>query len=178
MVELRKINSSFFKKLKLYFKLILTFILIQFIVINYIKAEKFLKKTDLENNNFFDNALKIRKFEEKQNENISSENSDKICANADEELYEYYKTGSLDNFGDIDSYLTYENKDKPYFKALLNIINHLISNNTKNAEKEIPTDIKDNIITYSKYLIPILIFLVIGILAIPFWQDLKKLKKF
>ena len=53
MVELRKINSSFFKKLKLYFKLILTFILIQFIVINYIKAEKFLKKTDLENNNFF-----------------------------------------------------------------------------------------------------------------------------
>ena len=169
MVELRNINSTFYKKFKLYFKLILTCILIQFIVINYIKAEKALKKINLEKNNFFDNALKIRKFEEKQNENISSENSDKICANANEKLYEYYKTGTLENFGDIDSYLAYENKDKPYFKALLNIINHLISNNTKNAEKEIPTDIKDNIITYSKYLIPILIFLVIGILTIPLW---------
>ena len=113
--------------------------------------------------------MKIRKFEEKQNENISSENSDKICANADEELYEYYKTGSLENFGDIDNYMAHENKDKPYFKALLNIINHLISNDTKNEEKEIPTDIKDNIIIYSKYLIPILIFLVIGIFTIPFY---------
>ena len=80
--------------------------------------------------------MKIRNFEEKQNENISSENSDKICANADEELYEYYKTGSLENFGDIDNYIAYENKDKPYFKALLNIINHLISNDTKNKEKK------------------------------------------
>ena len=169
MVKLSKENFIFSKKLKLYVKLILIFILIQLIIINSIKARRTLKKQILEENNFFDNILKVRKLEENQNENIFSTNCDKICSNADEELFEYYKTGNLENIEDFDNYMTYENKDKPYFKALINIINYYIFNDTKNEDIESSTNIKDDIITYSKHVIPILIFLVIGVLTIPFW---------
>ena len=112
----------------------------------------------------------------------SQENSatEEICSRASDDLNEYYKTGDLSKIDLDDDAIECEDKDKSYMKALIEVVRSLIdgddnSNDDDNGDgddgtlrnlKEID---KDNLIEYLMRVLPFIIFLAFGILAIIGW---------
>ena len=127
---------------------------------------------------------------EKEEDDTPKTPSDKVCSKGHEELREYYKTGDLSKIGEEDNGIKCEDKNKPYLKALINIIKIAIGDegeegdggdqddkgdrnyNPGNSETrnllEIDS-IKDDATTYIMHMLPIFVFLVIGILTLPAW---------
>lgn len=74
----------------------------------------------------------------------------------------------------MDHLITYDNndKEKPYFKSLMNIINYLIYNKSETEEKKKLLkieSIKDDVKTYIKHMVLVLIFFGLGILIFLGW---------
>jgi hypothetical protein len=103
--------------------------------------------------------------------------SDKVCKKGSEDLVQYYKTGDLKKIGLDNNPIKAEDKDKPYFKSLINLIKKM----TK-SENEIESEgegrlrnlqslngMEDDLMNYGKHILPIVAFLVIAILPIPGW---------
>ena len=119
--------------------------------------------------------------------------TDKVCERGTKELRDYYKTGDFSKIGLDDKEITCKEKDKDYMKALKKIVKKYVSggdnkrNLEENNEGEIPAnqptansnsdkkeeeedgEITESIIEYGKHILPLIIFLVIGILCIPGW---------
>ena len=156
------------QKFKNYFLKVSTFILSLILIMNsnYVITKRILIKLQVEYK-FFDETTSPRKLEETQN-------SDEICEKADEQLRKYYITGDLENIGEINNYISYENdvKDNIHLKALINIIDYLIYNDTNDEREDnlLKIDsIKDDVETYSKHMKSLLIYFVFVILAIVAW---------
>ena len=166
-----KINQ----KIKPYLIIILSCILSPLLIMNsnYINNQRTKPYTYKEKSKIFDKLIKTRKLRENQKEILSFKVSDKICEKSHEELRDYYKTGDLEIIGEEDNVIKAEDKekDKAHFKALINIIDFWIKDKDKNETKKLLglKPIKNDVLTYSKHMIPFLIFLVIGILSIPAW---------
>ena len=79
----------------------------------------------------------------------------KICNSADKDLQKYYVTGNEDLLDFFKNNKSSTNTSKP-IQAIVDIL-------------EDNGELKENILNYLKHLIPILIFLAIGVLAIPGW---------
>ena len=186
MTNERKKNSP---NLKPYHIILLTYILSQLINmnLNYVNNKRAQKKIYKEKSKLFEKILKARKLEEneggeeegeeegEEGESKPLKGSDKVCAKGHEELREYYKTGDLSKIGEKDNGITCEDKDKAYLKALINIIKTATGDEGENSENQetrnlLEVDsIKDDATTYIMHMLPIFIFLVIGILTLPAW---------
>ena len=201
MTNERKKNSP---NLKPYHIIILACILSPLLIMNskYVNNQRSQKKIYKEKSKLFERILKSRKLQdnegaeegveaaEKEEDDTPKTPSDKVCSKGHEELREYYKTGDLSKIGEEDNGIKCEDKNKPYLKALINIIKIAIgdeggeddggdqddkgdgSYNSGNSETrnllEIDS-IKDDATTYIMHILPIFVFLVIGILTLPAW---------
>ena len=150
--------------------------------------EKILKSRKLEENEGAKEGEEA--VAKKEETDIPKTPSDKVCDKGHAELREYYKTGDLEKIGEKDDGIHCEDKDKDYLKALINIIKIAMGDegdksdggdqvvkddgnyNAENPETrnllEIDS-IKDDATAYIMHMLPIFIFLVIGILTLPAW---------
>ena len=172
-------NNKNISKLKYYHILILGCIFSSFLLLN---SNYVNNKRNKEKNSLPKEIISNRKLEADDSEPLSD--VDKICARGTEDLVKYYQTADL-SLIDIDKgAIKSKEKDKPYFKSLINIIRGFMGDDVEEDDEDEENEgdgrrlrnlefslnkNKQDIINYGKHLLPILIFLVIGILCIPGW---------
>ena len=191
-------NKQFTSKIKSYHIFILGCLLSSLLILNsnYVNNQKATEKLNREKSKLFDKIISGRKLdgeettegeEETNNEDLTD--SDKICKKGTEELYKYYKSGGDLSLIDIkNGTIEAEDKDKDYFKSLINIIKAMTDeedddtssegypetnyndegDNLRNLEMSLD-DIQDDIIGYGKHILPFIVFFVVAILCIPGW---------
>ena len=175
-------------KLKPYHIIIIACLLSPLLILNsnYVNSQRATEKLNKEKSKLFDQIISSRHLQENEGDEKPLSGSDKVCQKGSKELISYYETGDLSKISLDDKPIKCEEKDKPYFKALLNIVKSLTgegdgetdnSNQSgENHEGESTRrnlleigEIQDDLTTYVKHLIGILIFLVIGVLSLPGW---------
>lgn len=175
-------------KLKPYHIIIVACLLSPLLILNsnYVNSQRATEKLNKEKSKLFDQIISSRHLQENEGDEKPLTGSDKVCQKGSKELISYYKTGDLSKIDLDDKPIKCEEKGKPYFEALLNIVKSLAdegdgetdnSNQSgENHEGESTRrnlleigEIQDDLTTYVKHLIGILIFLVIGILSLPGW---------
>ena len=152
------------------------------------------QKLNNDQKQFFNRIISKRFLQEDGVENLEEQNInsksdiDKVCEKGSEELIAYYKTGDFSKIGLDDKPITCKDKNEEYIQALKKILkkyasggskkrildenvdNEIVPNkNSENSNKEEDGEITDAIIVYTKNFLPLIIFLVIGILSIPGW---------
>ena len=180
--ELKKLDS----KIKYYHILILGCMLIPFIIINsnYVNNQRAEVKLNEEKRKLFDKIINGRNLEGEgapKKSNSKSDKIDEVCKRGSEELNNYYKTGNLEEIELKEGGIKSEDKDKDYMQALINILKSQLKgdgNKDSNAgdvgghrilNEEGSKISKDDIMVYGKHLLPVLVFLIIGLLCIPGW---------
>ena len=164
-------------RLKPYHIILLSCILSYFLILNSNHVNNQRKEAHLnkEKNELFTKIIKGRMLSSQENSA-----TEEICSRASDDLNEYYKTGDLSKIDLDDDAIECEDKDKSYMKALIEVVRSLIdgddnSNDDDNGDgddgtlrnlKEID---KDNLIEYLMRVLPFIIFLAFGILAIFGW---------
>ena len=176
---MKKDELNFIQKLKPYHIILLACILCPLLIIHSKKVNEKRSKDNLykQKKNIFEKIISKRKLEENESDTTEElTDIDKVCERGSADLGEYYDTGDLTKIGLQDNEgIKCEEKDKDYFKALIRVIKAAMGNEEVEDEKELRnlelsiTDLKDDLITYGKHMLPILIFLVIGILSLPGW---------
>ena len=176
-------------KLKPYHIIIIACLLSPLLILNsnYVNSQRATEKLNKEKSKLFDQIISSRHLQENEGDEKPLSKSDKVCQKGSKELISYYKTGDLSKIGlDENKSIECEEKDKPYFKALLNIVKSLTgegdgetdngNQSEENHESESTRrnlleigEIQDDLTSYVKHLIGILIFLVIGIFSLPGW---------
>ena len=182
------------QKIKYYHILILGLILSPLIIINsnYVNNQRAEDKLYKEKSRLFDKIISGRyldeeKEKEEKKESSSSDGVNEVCERGSDELKSYYKSGNLGDIEIEEGVIECKDKDKDYMKAIINIIKSKLKEENKegeendsneneknggrilNEEEGQDDDLTNNIISYGKHLLPILIFLVIAILCIPGW---------
>ena len=156
---------------------------------NYVNEKRAMQKENKDNTNSFNEFVKLRNLDDSGN-NSGHENSNKVCSMGSDDLVEYYKTGDLSKIGLENKEIQCEDKDKDYMKALIALVRKNIGgdddndndsdegegennnnniNEEKNSDDSNESSDKENLITYGKRILPMLVFLVIGILSIFGW---------
>ena len=169
------------QNIKTYHMIILSLFLSSLLILNSnnINKQREQKKITEDKNKFFNKIISNRKLQE-PNEPIVQSNSDKVCEKGSKELREYYKTGDMSLIGLKENEgIKYDDKDSKYMKALKLIVKKLVgSDNDENENgssgggrrlESFDTETKNAVVDYLMHMIPIIVFLVIGILAIPAW---------
>ena len=175
-------------KLKPYHIIILACLLSPLLILNSnnVNSQRATEKLNKEKSKLFEQIISSRHLQENEGDEKPLSNSDKVCQKGSKELVSYYETGDLSKISLDENPIKCEEKGKPYFDALLNIIKSLtdegdgetdnVNQSGENHEGESTRrnllemgEIQDDITTYVKHLIPILIFLVIGIFSLPGW---------
>ena len=123
---------------------------------NHVNKERFLSKINQVKNGLYENIMSFRKL---QGNHINY--SQKVCSKASDDLNEYYQTGDLSKVGMDSDQITFEDKDKPYMKKLIAILQNI--NGDENGS------VVDLGIDYGMRFIPFLIFLAFGLFGIFGW---------
>ena len=140
---------------------------------------------------YLDEEKEKEKDKEEKKESSSSDGVNEVCERGSDELKSYYKSGNLGDIELEEGVIECKDKDKDYMKAIINIIKSKLKeenkegeesdsneneknggrilNEEKKEEEGQDDDLTNNIITYGKHLLPVLIFLVVAILCIPGW---------
>ena len=174
-----KDELNFIQKLKPYHIILLACILCPLLIIHSKNVNEKRAKENLykQKKNIFEKIISKRKLQEDESDTTEElTDIDKVCKRGSAELGEYYDTGDLTKIGLKDSEgIKCEEKEKDYFKALIRVIKSAMGDEEEEDEKELRnlefsiTDMKDDLITYGKHMLPVLIFFVIGILSLPGW---------
>ena len=174
-LELKKISS----KLKPYHIIIMSCLLATIMIINSnnVNKDRALMKENVEKDGLFRKIIGGRLLSERNLEVNNHENSEKVCSKGSDDLIDYYKTGDPSKIGLDDDDIKCEDKDSDYMKALIDLVRNNLGNNKKNTDtpenlrmiEEESSDDKDNIIKYGMRILPMVIFLVIGIFSIFGW---------
>ena len=143
---------------------------------NHVNEAKALQKENERANALFSRIISIRNLDE-STPTINHDDSDAVCARGSKELNEYYKTGDLSKIDLDDDGIKSEEKDQSYMKALRAIVKKFIDGDDKDEDdddtlrtlEEIAGIEKQNLIDYGKRILPMLIFLVFGVLGIFGW---------
>ena len=143
---------------------------------NRVNEAKALQKENERANALFSRIISIRNLDE-STPTINHDDSDAVCARGSKELNEYYKTGDLSKIDLDDDGIKSEEKDQSYMKALRAIVKKFIDGDDKDEDdddtlrtlEEIAGIEKQNLIDYGKRILPMLIFLVFGVLGIFGW---------
>jgi hypothetical protein len=182
--ELKKMSQ----KIKYYHILILGCILSPLIFINsnYVNNQRAEEKLNKEKSRLFDQIISGRYLEEDKDKEKESSTSDKVnevCNKGSDELKSYYKSGNLGEIEIKEGGIECKEKDKDYMKAIISILKsklkgedkedsdgaRILNEQEKKEGEGEDDDLTNNLMTYGKHLLPILIFLVIAILCIPGW---------
>lgn len=175
-------------KLKPYHIIIVACLLSPLLILNsnYVNSQRAMKKLNQEKSKLFDQIISSRHLQENEGGEKPLSSSDKVCKKGSKELVSYYETGDLSKINLDEEAIKCEEKGKPYFEALLNIVKSLTdggdgetdngNQSGENHEGESTRrnlieigEIQDDLTSYVKHLIGILIFLVIGVLSLPGW---------
>ena len=172
-----KENNSF-SKLKPFHIIIISCMLASLMILNSnnVNEKRAIKRSSIEKKISFNQMTSIRKL---QGPEMNHEDSDKVCSRGSDSLVEYYKTGDLAKIDLDEDEIECEDKDKDYMQALIEIVRKNVGGDDddegdeqrlRDLEEEDEGGIdKDNIIKYGMRILPMLIFLVIGILSIFGW---------
>ena len=181
-------RTQYNPKLKPYHIIIVACLLSPLLILNsnYVNSQRAKEKLNQEKSKLFDQIISSRHLQENEGDEKPLSKSDKVCQKGSKELISYYETGDLSKINLDEGAIKCEEKGKPYFEALLNIVKSLTDEgdgetdngnqsgenhegeNTRRNLIEIG-EIQDDLISYVKHLIGILIFLVIGVLSLPGW---------
>jgi len=178
MTKPKENNSS--SKLKPFHIIIISCMLASLMILNSnnVNEKRAIKRSSIETKISFNQMASIRKL---QGPEMNHEDSDKVCSRGSDSLVEYYKTGDLAKIDLDEDEIECEDKDKDYMQALIEIVRKNVGGDDDNegdeqrlrdleGEEEDEGGIdKDNIIKYGMRILPMLIFLVIGILSIFGW---------
>ena len=174
-----KENNSF-SKLKPFHIIIISCMLASLMILNSnnVNEKRAIKRSSIEKKISFNQMTSIRKL---QGPEMNHEDSDKVCSRGSDSLVAYYKTGDLAKIDLDEDEIECEDKDKDYMQALIEIVRKNVGGDDDDegdeqrlrdleGEEEDEGGIdKDNIIKYGMRILPMLIFLVIGILSIFGW---------
>ena len=128
-----------------------------------------------QNKFLFNRMSKKRYLQEKLNLNIDSYETEfkkrfskDVCSKISSDLRSYYKTGDLSKINFKDKEIKCDNEDKEYMKDLIELIKNYLEDPTEENNSNEIND-KEIIVKYLKHYLPLLIFLIIGILCIFGW---------
>lgn len=156
-------------RLKTYHIFLLSCLLCSVLIINsnYVNEQRSKKKLNTQNNKLFNDVISLRKLEPQSNSD-----TDEVCSRGSDDLIEYYKTGDLSLIDLDEDPIKCDDKDADYMKALRGLMRNLVGGGDDDErlrnldEGESDTD---NIKQYINRVIPMLFFLVIGVLSIFGW---------
>ena len=171
-------DLSFIQKLKPYHIILFACILCPLLIINSNRVNEKRAKENLykEKKKIFESIISTRKLDEDIDEDSTELSGiDQICERGSDDLKKYYVTGDLTEIGlKEEEGIKCEENEEEYFKSLIKIIK-VATGTEEEDEKELRnlelslSDIQDDLINYLMHMLPVLIFLVIGILSLPGW---------
>ena len=118
--------DKFFSKVKFLLFIFFIFVTCYILIINN-KKKFILKKIDTKRR-----LIDFQDEFEKDNEYIYE--ADKICSSISDELSQYYKTGELSHIDLDDISIECPDKDKDYMRALISIVENILSNGNNNID--------------------------------------------
>ena len=148
-------------------------------------------KLDKEQGKLFNNNMSRRKLEQlvpvaEEEEEVYA--TDEVCSKGSQELIDYYNnSATLEDLGIKEGGIQCEDKDKDYMQALISILKNLLGADGDDEEEEDPGDdgdpdqrrlrntfeldekMKNNLITYLKRVLPLVVALAMSILCILGW---------
>ena len=168
-----KEKEKFNPRLKSYHIFLLSCLLCSVLILNsnYVNEQRSKKKLNNQSNKIFDDVITLRKLEPQSNSD-----TDEVCSRGSDDLIEYYRTGDLSLIDLNEEPIKCDDKDADYMKALRGLMRNLVGgddddnsngNNRRNLD-EGDSD-KDNIMQYLNRILPMAVFLAIGILSIFGW---------
>ena len=149
---------------------------------NYINEQKATMKLNKEKSELFDRIISKRRLQEIQegDEDVIYLTSE-VCSHSSDDLKEYYQSGDLTKIDLEPGLIECKDKDNKYVKALIGVLEGFIKdedggNNDGNPEDRerlrllsLDEEGKENIKIYVDRILPMAVFLGIGILCIIGW---------
>ena len=164
-------------KLKSYHIFLMSCLLTTFMILNSnrVNEAKTLQKENERANSLFAKIITLRNLDT-SSEPVSHHNSDAVCALGSDDLNDYYKTGDASKIGLDNDGIKSEDKDKPYMIALRNIVKKLVDGDDDEDDDSSGDRLRrlggvdqNDLMDYGKRILPMLVFLVFGILGIFGW---------
>ena len=164
-------------KLKSYHIFLMSCLLTTFMILNSnrVNEAKTLQKENERANSLFAKIITLRNLDT-SSEPVTHHNSDAVCALGSDDLNDYYKTGDPSKIGLDNDGIKSEDKDKPYMIALRNIVKKLVDGDDDEDDDSSGDRLRrlggvdqNDLMDYGKRILPMLVFLVFGILGIFGW---------
>ena len=167
-------------KLKTYHIFFISCLLTTFMVLNSnrVNEARTLKKENEKADTLFSKIISLRNLDASTG-TVNHQNSEGVCALGSDDLNDYYKTGDLSKIDLDDDGIKSEDKDKSYMKALRTIVKNLVDGGGEEEDDDNPNggrilrrlqEIDQNdLMEYGKRILPMLVFLVFGLLGIFGW---------
>ena len=166
-----KDEDLFVSKLKPYHIILISCLLCTVMIFNsnYVKEQRAKERLNKEMSETYNEMMSLRRLE-------GNSNSDKVCSKGSDDLIEYYKTGDLSLIDLEEGAIKCEDKDASYMKALRGLARKLFGDSGGSSENTLRNldegdSTKDNLMQYLDRVLPLAVFLAIGILSIFGWMD-------
>ena len=162
-------------KLKPYHIILFSCLLCSVLIINSnnVNEKRAQIKLSKEKTQAYEEIMALRRLE-------GESNSDKVCKKGSDDLVKYYQTGDLKLIDLEEGAIKCEDKDTSYMKALRGLARNLLGGGDSSSEGgdndgsrlrnlDEGDSTKDNLLQYLDRILPMAVFLVIGILSIFGW---------
>ena len=164
-----KDEDLFVSKLKPYHIILISCLLCTVMILNsnYVNEQRAKERLNKEMGETYNEMMSLRRLE-------GNSNSDKVCSKGSDDLIEYYKTGDLSLIDLEEGAIKCEDKDASYMKALRGLARKLLGDSDESNDNTLRNldegdSTKDNLMQYLDRILPMAVFLVIGILSIFGW---------
>ena len=162
-------------KLKPYHIILFSCLLCSVLILNsnHVNEQRAQIKLSKEKTQAYEEMMALRRLE-------GESNSDKICKKGSDDLVKYYQTGDLKLIDLEEGAIKCEDKDTSYMKALRGLARNLLGDGDSSSEDgdgdgdrlrylDEGDSTKDNLMQYLNRILPMAVFLVIGIMSIFGW---------
>ena len=162
-------------KLKPYHIILFSCLLCSVLILNsnHVNEQRAQIKLSKEKTQAYEEIMALRRLE-------GESNSDKVCKKGSDDLVKYYQTGDLSLIDLEEGAIKCEDKDTSYMKALRGLARSLLGDSDSSSEDgdndgshlrnlDEGDSEKDNLMQYLDRILPMAVFLVIGILSIFGW---------
>ena len=162
-------------KLKPYHIILFSCLLCSVLILNsnHVNEQRAQIKLSKEKTQAYEEMMALRRLE-------GESNSDKICKKGSDDLVKYYQTGDLKLIDLEEGAIKCEDKDTSYMKALRGLARNLLGDGDSSSEDgdgdgdrlrylDEGDSTKDNLMQYLNRILPMAVFLAIGILSIFGW---------
>ena len=164
-----KDEDLFVSKLKPYHIILISCLLCTVMIFNsnHINEQRAKQRLNKEMSQNYNEMMALRRLQ-------GNKDSDKVCSKGSDDLIEYYKTGDLSLIDLEEGAIKCEDKDASYMKALRGLSRKLFGDSDESSENTLRNldegdSTKDNLMQYLNRILPLAVFLAIGILSIFGW---------